>query len=338
MRRALLVALVMYLVLTFRASIRLYEEIQYWLHRPPPIKFAESSLEWLVAWESAPLFRPHALACVDHHIFLADDFHVFELDDRRNLRQICKVDRPIRDLTASCSSDSCQPVLLLRSVSDGDSEENPELELHACQDGEQSSTLLQTLGDDVDHANLYHSQSEDVLVTTRGDELLKNSRTEKGDTWIPEWSMGDVHSKSLRGIAADSDFTMLFTSGHVQIRSSTSRKPIGSFQIPPSIGNLTDACRIPGTLKSLTLSYEGDPHLHVLTFPGFDDLVLDRSKETYRYAPRRALEVPREDHRADVASPQQPKKALIQTGQEIRLGPRIGRLRKPLDLSRDDTT
>lgn len=298
-----------------------------------------------MAWESTPLFRPHSLACGDDHIFLADEFHVFELDDRRYLRQICKVDRPIRDLTVSCTSDSCQPVVLLRSVSDGDSEENSVLELHACQDSEQSSRLLQTLGDDVDHANLYHSRSEDVLVTTRGDELLKNSRTEKGDTWIPEWSMGDVHSKSLRGIAADSDFTMLFTSSHVQIRSSTSRKLIGRFRIPPSIGNLTDACRIPGTLKSLTLSYEGNPHLHVLTFPGFDDLVLARSQETYRYAPRRALEVPTESKPppekptgTDEASSQQPKKALIQTGQEIRLGPRIGRLRMPLDLSRDDTT
>jgi hypothetical protein len=335
LRRAVLVAIFAYMVLALRAVIRFGAEMHAWVHRLPDLPFAEPSLEWPVAWNSAPHFRPHAIACNGHHIFLADDFHVFELDDRRNLRPICKVLQPIRDITTSCNGKKCHPVLLLPRV--GDSEEGAEVELHKCQEGEQSSKLMQTLGD-VDHANLYSSDAsgefEEVLVTVRGDELLQNYKSDEGNTWEPEWTMGDSVSKSLRSLSADADLTLLFSDSDVQVRSATSRNIVGTFRLPPSIGNLSSACRMPGTMKALSLSYTGDtPQAHVLTFPGFDDLVSHASHHPTAAGHAKMAQQRREasqsklkgaDPRSNTTSKSAPPEkrlnphTLIQSGQEAR--------------------
>jgi len=325
MRRALLVAVCIYSVLTFRGMLRLGREIYNWRHLPPPLQFATQSLEWPVAWHSAPFFKPHALACAGHRIFLADQFHVFELEDRQNLRRICNVQQPIKDITTSCRDDRCHPVLLVPDVSASDSDERIALELLDCEDGEKSTKLSPTIAA-VDHANLYYNHdNEQVLVTAHGDELVRNRKS--GDAWEPEWTIGDVVSESLRGLSADPDFTMLFSTANVQVRSATSRASIGKFLVPSSIGNLSAGCRIPGSLNALSLSYASNsPRVQVLTFPGFDHLVLDSSRrisaERASLARERVETQQRgrgTDHEVRVSSSSHPtNKALLRTVPEVR--------------------
>jgi hypothetical protein len=250
------------------------------------------SKEFPVIWSSTPFFIPHALACSKRSIFLADRFHVFELENGENLRELCKFNQPILDVIGYCDDQgkSCRPVVLFRKGG----KRNNVVEFHDCIKGNHTSELKQALGE-LGHAGTYFRRDNGVatrlLVTTHQDVLLQSRLSEQGDIWEPDWTMGTVDSKSLRSVSTHPDFLMLYNAHSIEARSASrstsSESRIGVWDLPEDVGEIYGGCRIPGTANVMTLSDRGDdyqPRLLELALPGLENSVLHPKTNTHPMA------------------------------------------------------
>jgi hypothetical protein len=175
LRKALMVAVGMYMILTTRCCVKILDKTVWRRVVPVPAPMAVVSKEFPVIWSSTPFFIPHALACSKRSIFLADRFHVFELENGENLRELCKFNQPILDVIGYCDDHgkSCRPVVLFRKGG----KRNNVVEFHDCIKGNHTSELKQALGE-LGHAGTYFRRDNGVatrlLVTTHQDVLLQS--------------------------------------------------------------------------------------------------------------------------------------------------------------------
>lgn len=291
LRNALMVAVFMYIALTTRCFLKIGQN-RIWNSAPVPkfVPWAIVSKEWKVQWSSAPFFMPNSLGCHGKEIFLADRYHVFTLENGKNLHQMCKFNEPILDMVSFCEDvdGPCRPLVLVQKVVGKDKV----VDFRECGKGNHSSELKQTLGE-VTKAGTYIRRDKGVvshmLVTGHGKDLLQSRLSKDGKRWEPDWALGPVESDSLRTISAAADILMLFSSRSIEARSSSSQERVGKWQLPPGIGDLHGGCRMPNTVKALSLVEGGrddQPRLLELELPALENAVPEsdrpHSKESAR--------------------------------------------------------
>lgn len=203
-------------------------------HRGPPVAFTEK-LSW--EWPS-PFFRPHALVCPRHMVFMADEFRVFELSKGKVLPHDCEVNGTIADLAADCDHTGCWPVVLLRG--------SPPM-LYDCKT-RRKEVLLQT-GDSADRfATGRRGQDELLYVAHRGADnqgrvvqyFWSNGRM----GWAPEWGVVNIGPSGLDAMDVVHSRLLLFrtedartpgSGSSVEILSLNSGRTCGLYELPPGI-------------------------------------------------------------------------------------------------------
>jgi hypothetical protein len=275
LRHALMVAVAMYIVLTTRCCFKIADKRVWSINVDEPVPFAVLAKEWPVIWSTAPFFMPTCMACSGHAIFLSDRYHVFELENGQNLRQLCKFNKPIVNIINFCEETGhCRPLVLLHKDA-----KKKVVEFQECVEGNHTSELMQSLGE-INQASTYRRRENGVttrlLVTTHRTELLQSRLSKEGNRWDPDWTLGTFGPNPLRSISASADFLMLFSMHEIEARSSTSQSVVGKWELPEDVGELHAGCRIAGTAKALTIAERGDddqPRMIELQLPGLDNAV-----------------------------------------------------------------
>jgi len=184
-----------------------------------------------VLWPS-PHFKPRHLACSNSHIYLADQFRVFEMEPdirwptdnvQHNLTNIpCQITGPIGDVASECVGGSCKPTVLLRGA------DNENSRVVNCESGE-AVPLLQALG----QAELMASKTADTLLVAHGTEVVEYEKTRRG--WLPRWSVAQSDTKLKALDSKQGRLLLMFSEGVLDVRDLDKGISCGRWSIPQGV-------------------------------------------------------------------------------------------------------
>jgi len=235
-------------------------------YRDAPIVLeATVSSEWPVAWSEESLFRPHAMSCAGPHVFLADRFSVYALDDKLNLVRVpgCEFDERILDVSSRCDESGgglrCRAAVLIRS----DIDPGHPYEIRTCGEVAESDILP---GEDWKLFSFYRRKSSteaDWMLGAQKGEVVQYHRNAKGKRWRAQGTLGKVVWSTLQKISSNNDFMLEFHQHLIKSRSVDSRKQMNTWSLPSDIGELYSGCRVGAGREehdsdsALILTYDG---------------------------------------------------------------------------------
>eukprot|EP00438_Fugacium_kawagutii_P017351 Skav201531 [mRNA] locus=scaffold1616:41082:43331:+ [translate_table: standard] len=154
--------------------------VSLWTHSPPQLELSQE----FMASPSA-FWKPHALVCPRNQVFVADRYHVYELeaDNTRVKRYPCVINGTIADIAATCNEKSCWPVVLLQGT--------PPLVLD-CSTGRQDP-LLQTTSDAgriaTDAGSMPNGKLQTLLATVGDKVIVQYGWSVERGAWEPLWDI-----------------------------------------------------------------------------------------------------------------------------------------------------
>ena len=131
----------------------------------------------------SPFWKPRALVCPRKQVFVADRYHVYELQNNNTKveRYPCLINGTIADVAAACDEKSCWPVVLLQGV--------PPLVLD-CSTGRQDPLLQTTANAGRIATDADNEHKLQTLVATMGDKMIvQYGWSVQREAWEPLWDI-----------------------------------------------------------------------------------------------------------------------------------------------------
>eukprot|EP00931_Biecheleriopsis_adriatica_P064438 TRINITY_DN39217_c0_g1_i1.p1 TRINITY_DN39217_c0_g1~~TRINITY_DN39217_c0_g1_i1.p1 ORF type:complete len:808 (-),score=110.33 TRINITY_DN39217_c0_g1_i1:5-2428(-) len=184
-----------------------------------------------------PYFKPHALVCPRNQVFVADKYRVFELTERNTVAQTfpCDVNGTIADIAATCSMNTCWPVVLLDGY--------PPMVLD-CSTGEQSP-LLQAKNP----ASKIATQATERLGPSHSlfasvdDDVIQYGWSLGRTGWAPLWDVAKVRNGGVLGLdVAGNRLLMFHNHGLVESQDLKTGAQCGLWALPNENAVLGGGC------------------------------------------------------------------------------------------------
>lgn len=225
----------------------------------------------------SPYFRPHALVCPKGKIFVADKYRVYELvGPNLEVRTFpCKVTGTIADVGATCSGDTCVPVVLLHG--------NPPMVLD-CKTGEELP-LLQTEKPATKLA-VYSSEPlgpGHTIFASVGNVVAQYGWSLDQRGWAPLWDVSSHDDEILSLDIMNGQLIMFREKGLVEVQDLKSGQRCGRWVLPQATTVIGGGCAEPisSSVLVITASAHGTKLLKA-TMPIFDICPKDTGRFTQK--------------------------------------------------------
>lgn len=215
---------------------------------------AAVSADLKVLWPSA-LFRPSILSCSGGHIFMSDNFGIYEIFLSGLIAakpvQCTGLDRSIIDLSSGCDDSGCRLFALVPG-------RGAATDVIDCQTGSSKPLLF-----DVAQAEGFSFVNSNTkqLVSSRQQELIYFQYSAAESAWVPQWSPGvlaflseqsgssTLPGSNLTGISADFGVLQIFRSIEaklpaVEVRDAATLRPIGQWRVPSAATPVLSGCAL----------------------------------------------------------------------------------------------
>lgn len=209
-----------------------------WLPAGPPV----ANIEPLAMLPPSPYFKPHSITCPRGRVFLADEFHVFELDSVNSQVELfeCAVNGTIADLTARCEGETCWPVVLLKG--------SPPAVLD-CGNGVQSPLLQTNLPAKALAARA--SGALDTVFAAHENDIIEYRWSPIRHGWEPWWRVMQDPG-GIKAVDVTSDQLLVFhEQGTLEAQDYQTGTPCGVWQLPKSL--IGAGCAVNGSTSVLVL-------------------------------------------------------------------------------------
>lgn len=209
-----------------------------WLPAGPPV----ANVEPLAMLPPSPYFKPHALTCPRGRVFLADEFHVFELDSATSQVELfqCAINGTIADLTARCEGETCWPVVLLKGTPP---------KVVDCANGMESPLLQTTQPAKALAARA--SGALDTVFAAHDHDVIEYRWSPVRQGWEPWWRVMQDPG-GVKAVDVTSDQLLIFhEQGTLEAQDYQTGKLCGVWQLPSSL--IGAGCAVNGGTSVLVL-------------------------------------------------------------------------------------